>query len=210
MVMVIASLLYGGDRDSTAEYRADRSALLGKTFDIDAMERAWPASSESLRWHLALLDRQLTDGRTFLTGNALDIADATFYALIHYMHCGKGKTSALLQDFPAVEAWAERVRAVGHGECKNITRADAIAIARSEEPAAITRKSSRLPHEPKPGERVQVKYSDGNTPPLRGVLEWITPSRLSVRTESPTLGSMMLHMPRTAGRALSVSDRKAG
>jgi glutathione S-transferase len=206
VLMTVASLLYGGDRDSTAEYRADRSALLNKSFDVEAMERAWPANSELLRWHLALLERQLTDGRTYLTGSAFDIADATFYALVRYMRCGKSKTSALLRDFPAVEAWADRVRALGHGERKDITRADAIAIARSGEPAAITRKSSYLPHEPKPGDRVQVKYFDGNTPLLRGVLEWITPSNLSIRTESPTLDSMMVHMPRTAGRVLSVSD----
>jgi glutathione S-transferase len=80
--------------------------------------------------HLALLERQFIDGGTFLTSSAFDIAYATFYALVRYTRCGKGKTAALLQDFPAVEAWVNRIRAVGHGERRDIIRAEAIEIAR--------------------------------------------------------------------------------
>jgi hypothetical protein len=76
------------------------------------------------------LEWQFTDGGTFLTGSAFDIAYATFYALVRYTRCGKGKTAALLQDFPAVEAWVNRIRAVGHGERRDIIRAEAIEIAR--------------------------------------------------------------------------------
>jgi glutathione S-transferase len=202
VLMTVASLLYGGDRDSSSEYQADRSALLGRDFDVEAMERAWSANSEMLRWHLALLDRQLTDERTYLTGSVFDIADATFYALVRYIHCGKGKTAALLRDFPLVEAWADRIHAIGHGQRSEITRAEAIEIAKIAKPAIATGRSSHLPHEPAPGDRVRVKYFDANTPLLHGVLMSITPLRLSVRIENPALGPMVAHMPRTAGRVL--------
>jgi glutathione S-transferase len=62
------------------------------TIDIESSE-------ESVEVHLALLERQFTDGGTFLTGSAFDIAYATFYALVRYTRCRKGKTVALLQDF---------------------------------------------------------------------------------------------------------------
>ena len=57
------------------------------------------SSEESVKVHLALLERQFTDGGTFLTGSAFDIAYATFYAFVRYTRCRKGKTVALLQDF---------------------------------------------------------------------------------------------------------------
>jgi hypothetical protein len=70
------------------------------------------------------------DGGTFLTDSAFDIAYATFYALVRYTRCGKGKTAALLQDLFAIEAWANPIRAVGHGERREIIRAAAIEMAR--------------------------------------------------------------------------------
>jgi hypothetical protein len=53
------------------------------TSDMEGLE-------ESLKWHLALLERQFIDGGTFLTGSAFDVAYATFYALVPYTRCGKG------------------------------------------------------------------------------------------------------------------------
>src|ERR1700735_4286309 len=100
--------------------------------------------------HLALLERQFIDGGTFLTSSAFDIAYATFYALVRYTRCGKGKTAALLQDFPAVEAWANRIRAVGHGERRDIIRPEAIEIARLE-PAP------RLPRAVTPAARAEAE-----------------------------------------------------
>jgi hypothetical protein len=76
---------------------------------------------------------------------------------------------------------------------------------RGWEPTAVIRESSHLQHEPKPSDRVKVKYFDGNTPPFPGASEWITRYKLSIRIESPTLGLTIVHMPWTAGRALSVS-----
>ena len=63
-----------------------------------ALRSTSKARKSPLRWHLALLERQFTDGGTFLTGSAFDIAYATFYALVRYTRCRKGKTVALLQD----------------------------------------------------------------------------------------------------------------
>ena len=79
------------------------------------------------------------------------------------------------------------------------------SILRGWEPTAVIRESSHLQHEPKPSDRVKIKYFDGNTPPFPGASEWITRYKLSIRIESPTLGLTIVHMPWTAGRALSVS-----
>jgi hypothetical protein len=77
------------------------------------------------------------------------------------------------------------------------------SILRGWEPTAVIRESSHLQHEPKPSDRVKVKYFDDNTPPFPGALE--SRYKLSIRIESPTLGLTIVHMPWTAGRALSVS-----
>jgi glutathione S-transferase len=200
VLMTIAGLLYGGDRDSTPEYRADRSALLGVNFDVEAMERAWPANSEKLRLHLALLEQQLADGRAFLTGSRPDIVDASFYGLIEYMYCGKGKTSALLAHFPGIEPWVERMRLIGDGEHMEISRAETVEIARISVPSDALEKSVRLPHEPKPGDSVKVKYYDNNSPVLYGILQHISPYKISVRREHHGVGPIVLHMPRTIGQ----------
>ncbi|MEN3258657.1 glutathione S-transferase N-terminal domain-containing protein [Sodalis endosymbiont of Spalangia cameroni] len=201
ILMLIAHLLYGGDRDSTPEYRADRSALLGMDFDVDAMARAWPANAEKLRLHLALLAAQLADGRPFITGNAPDIIDAAFYGLIEYMYCGKGKTAALVNAFPIIKTWTTRMRLIGQGERREISAAKTLAIAKAATPRyAVETPSHLLPHEPAPGDRVSVKYYDNNTPVLYGTLMHISPYRVAILRDDATLGPIMLHMPRTLGQ----------
>jgi glutathione S-transferase len=200
VLMSIAGLLYGGDRDSSPDYRADRSALLGVNFDVEAMERAWTVNSEKLRFHLALLEQQLADGRVFLTGGAPDLIDASFYALVEYMHCGKGKTAALLNDFPGIAPWAERMRLIGIGKCEDISREETIRIARTSMLAPVLEQSIRLPHEPAPGDRVSIKYYDANSPVLHGTLQHISPLKLSILRDDEGGGPVMLHMPRSLGQ----------
>lgn len=206
ILMPIASLLYGGDRDSTLEYRADRSALLGTNFDVEAMEGAWPTNAEKVRLHLALLERQLADGRSFLTGSEPDVIDASFYGLIEYMHSGHSKTASLLADFPGLEPWIDRVRFIGYGDRSEISSAEAIDVAKEAIPSDVMEKSFRLSHEPAPGDGVKVTYSDNNSPVLYGTLENISPYRISVLREDPNIGSIILHMPRTIGQVARAED----
>jgi glutathione S-transferase len=200
MLMTIVPLLYGGDRDSTAEYRADRSALLGIDFNVEAMARTWSANAEKLRFHLALLESQLADGRAFLMSNVPDITDASFYNLIEYMHRGMGRTAALLEAFPSLLRWAERVRSIGQGEPSVMSREEAIRIAEAAKPLVVAEPGSRLSHEPEPGDQVEFKYADCNTPSLLGVLEHISPYRVAVRRKDPEVGEIMLHIPRSLGQ----------
>jgi glutathione S-transferase len=59
---------------------------------------------------LAAMERHL-DGRTFLVGNALSLADIALYAYTHVAHEGGFDLAA----YPALQAWLDRVAAVpGH------------------------------------------------------------------------------------------------
>jgi glutathione S-transferase len=57
---------------------------------------------------LATLDRGLSDGRTFLAGEAFTVADIALYG---YGHCG-ADAGADPRDFEHVSAWLDRVEAV--------------------------------------------------------------------------------------------------
>ena len=59
---------------------------------------------------------------------------------------------------------------------------------RGWEPTAVIREPSHLQHEPKPSDRVKIKYFDGNTPPFPGALEWITRYKLSNPHRESDLG----------------------
>lgn len=197
LLMTVASLLYGGDRDSSSEYRADRSALLGMDFDVEAMARAWTSNAQTLRLNLSLLERQLADERAFLGGSRANILDASFYGLVVYMHCGKGRTVRLLHDFPGVMRWSRRMAEIGQGEYHTISRQAAIDIARSAVPSPTPEASFRSAHEPKPGDWVEISYHDYNTPATYGTLMSISPYKLCIRWKSHAVGTVMLHLPRT-------------
>ncbi|MEO8299128.1 MAG: glutathione S-transferase family protein [Burkholderiales bacterium] len=193
------ALLFAHDWDATPAFMADRSALMGAPFDADAMAALRPAQEAKMHGNLATLDGQLADGRAYLTGPQPDVVDAAFYCHLHMVRAGKGRTAALLDEHPHLLAWEQRVKGLGQGRRSEISRTDAIAIARAAVPQPLADTSSPGPDDPQVGQRVRVKYRDANSPVLEGTLAGIRAHSFSVRRESDAAGTLMLHMPRCTG-----------
>jgi len=193
--------LFSGDFDVAEDpvFAADRAALLGMPFDAAAMMAALPETERQLRGCLDLLERQLSDGRHFLFGSQLDIADAGAFHTINFLRYGRGRNIRILEEFPRLLAWEARVRAVGHGQRgDDISREDAIAIARAAAPAPLEHTSvhADLPS----GTAIRLSYNDANTPPLDAVLLAADHQFISVRPATSQVGDLVIHMPYSTAR----------
>ena len=198
--MSVVGLLFGGDADIPAPLLEDRAKLFGTPMNPSTLGAAKPLLQWQLKGHLARLNAQLEgSGGPFLCGAQPNMADASFYFIVWFMHGGKGETAALLKDYPKLLEWFQRVAEIGHGRRQETNAEQAIDIAKAAEPAPIVAANAPSPLDPPIGARVKVKSRDANTPVLEGTLAAAGLSQISVRYESPRAGAVMLHMPRSAG-----------
>jgi glutathione S-transferase len=196
--------LFGGDWDFDEAFVADRSALIGQPFDTAAMAAAVPASEGTLHEHLAALADRLGDGRAFLTGDRPDAVDAIVYAQIIFLRWGKGRTARLIDEWPAVVAWEQRVAAIGHGgRGADASRSEAVAIARTATPAPIPQQGVAREGDPRPGDAVRFRYADACSPRLEGRLLFIDDDRLSIARVGEDGLTVHLHMSRSVGELVA-------
>lgn len=194
--MTIVGTLFGGDWQYDEAFVKDRSDLIGAPFDPKQMAAAAPALSIELTRHLFLLESQLADGRPFLGGSIPGVLDAAVYCHIAFMRWGQGKAVELLKAHARVLQWADRVQAIGHGERHaDVDRETAIILAKTAQPKAPAPPTTDSGF--KPGDPVQVKYLDANTPVLIGELKSIDARGLTIRPRGGEVGDINIHLPHT-------------
>lgn len=174
----------------------DREALMGRPFDVNAMKAAAPLMAEQLRAGLGWLEDQLADGRKFLMGAAPGLADAACHYNLAFMRWLFPDGLKALEHLPKTAAWEERVRAIGHGDRQEMSRDEALAIAKA---ATSTTKEQADPHEPnglKPGDKVSVMADDYGRDPITGTLVASDAQSVAIKREAPEVGEVVVHFPR--------------
>jgi glutathione S-transferase len=203
LFMTIVGLLFGGDWDVPEAFLKDRSELMGRPFDPAAMAATAPQLTTELRRQLDLVETQLGDGRPFLTGAAPEASDAAVYCQLTFIRWGKGRTAAVLGDFPRLLAWEKRVAALGHGKrLADMNPEEAIAIATETAPAPI--RPGAPSGDIAPGDRIRFRFHDANTPVLEATLLRADARGLTVRPTASEAGAINLHFPRAVGALTKV------
>ena len=169
----------------------DREALRGGSFNTDAMGAAVPHMAGQLRAHVALLSEQLADGRTFLTGERPGLVDANSYYNLWFVRSAYPPAASAFEDLPHVGAWLERVQAIGHGERIEVSRDEALRLAREADPAAATLSTDAMI-----GKQVTVGADDYGRDLVSGTLTGATEHQLSVLRRAEGLGEIVVHVPR--------------
>ena len=204
--MAAVAIIFGGLGDQVpGAFIEDRRALSGRSFDIPAMRAAAPHMTLQLRAHAALLSEQLSDGRAFLTGDRAGLADANAYYNLWFIRSAYPPAAATFENLPQLSDWLERVRAIGHGQRAEVTRAEALRIARAAEPADIVAQPNS---DPLIGQKVAVSADDYGCDPVRGTLVGASEHQLSVLRTDPDLGQLVVHFPRI-GFALAAESGRA-
>jgi glutathione S-transferase len=176
----------------------DREQLSGRPFDVEAMQAAAPMLAAQWRAQAQLLEERLRAGQgPFLYGPAAGLADIAAYMNIWFLRGAlKDKFAGLCADMPALNMWADRVAAIGHGVATEISPDVALALAHAAEPAPP------LPSDPhdaqgfKPGDQVTVMADDYGRDPVVGAIWHVRPLEIAVLRETPEAGRVVVHFPR--------------
>jgi glutathione S-transferase len=175
----------------------DREQLMGRPFDVAAMQAAAAPMSVQWRAQAAWIDSALAHDAPFLQGDAAGLADIAAYMNIWFMTRFTPQTGAtLLGGLDRLEAWRTRVEAIGHGQRSEMTTTEALAVARATQPSADIEHDVADPLGLKPGASVEVSADDYGRDPIRGVLVAANRERVVIGREDHDLGRLDIHFPR--------------
>lgn len=201
--MAAVAVIFGGVPDAMGEeFKADRTKLMGRPFDTDAMTAGAPMMAEQLRAHLGWVDEQLGDGRNFLMGDKPGIMDANAYynlAFIRWIFPAGAKSADAM---PHLAAWERRVAAIGHGNRQDIPRETALDIARAATSTEAVKADPGEPNGLKPGDRVTVMADDYGRDPISGELVSSSAQHIALKRNDPRVGDVVVHFPRAGFLAM--------
>jgi predicted GIY-YIG superfamily endonuclease/glutathione S-transferase len=174
-------------------FMADRKALFSggsaSRVALDIAKSRWPT------W-MARLEQQLggEEAGAFLFGDA-SVAD---FALAHPLWFVKASpvTAPLVDAYPAVAAWLQRVLDFGHGSASSMSAAEAIEVARTSQPAALPAQELAEANGFALGQQVAISAVDYGVDPVVGELLFVGGEELILRREDPRAGVVHVHFPR--------------
>ncbi|PTU75325.1 glutathione S-transferase family protein [Pseudomonas mangrovi] len=173
-------------------FMADRQAL----FSGGAAKRV-PGDQAKSFWPLlmARLETQLSrENGDFLFGEP-SIADLSMAHPLWFLKQNP-VTGVLLDGYPAVQAWLQRVLGFGHGSHTDLSADEAIEIARASTPVALPDESFVDPNGFTVGRQVAIAAVDYGVDPVEGELLHAGLEELILRREDPRAGVVHVHFPR--------------
>lgn len=145
--------------------------------------------------HLAVLEAMLRDGRDFILGDTVSVADLAAYSCFWLLSTQGGEEALGRLPFGFGRAWAARVAALGHGTPVGMSAGAALEAARAGEPAPC----GLGEHDPsglRAGCAVVVRADDTGRDPVQGLLVGADAEEIVIRSEHPAVGAVHIHFPR--------------
>ena len=181
------------------EFIDDRTKLMGGRADFAELPKQAPYAKEQCRAFAHMLAAQLADGRPYVLGSAFSLADASCYHPVWFLRSFPGAT-AVFDEFPAIAAWADRIRAMGHGQRRDMEPAEALRIATSSRPATPPATDPGEPNRLKPGDEVTIVPDDYGFEPVRGAIVSSSVHEIAIRRSEEPVGEIVVHFPRAGFR----------
>jgi glutathione S-transferase len=191
------NLVFGSLADQVpADFIADREKLRGAKFDVAAMTSAIPQMRDQFRAHVAWIEAQLADGRSWIGGAKAGLCDVNAYMNIWYVRAHLPNADGMLAEFDKTRAWEARLRAVGHGRRSEISTSAALDIAAGATPQTAELPDPGDPSGRKPGDRVEVMPDDYGKVKVSGEIVALSSQHIAIRRHDPRAGEMIVHFPR--------------
>lgn len=183
--------------DLPPEFAADRGRLyFGPDWDLKKVQGQLPHVLAQLRGQFAWLNDRLAHGRDFILGEP-GLPDAFAYYPIWFLRGRWPEGAEFLSEFPALCAWEERVRDIGHGSPSDMDSSQAIEIAKNSEAQTSEQADPLDPQGLKPGMNVSVvPMGDGGDPQVEGLVRAVSHDTLTITHENDRVGQICVHFPR--------------
>jgi hypothetical protein len=169
--------------------------------------RGWETAVKyltQLRPQLEWIGDMLGDGRPYLFGDNMSLADCVVYHALWIMDQLAYERVALIP--PTVRLWMDRIAANGHGTFTPMTALEALNVAAAATPLPPL-PSEVLEGDPTLGSEVSVTPTDtGRANSSSGTLAYIDATRVGLLHRNDNVGKVAIHLPRFAYRIRPLSN----
>jgi glutathione S-transferase len=183
----VAAIFAGVPPEAAQAFRADRAAFSAGMQRIGAAE-----ATLALPQYLAAIEGQL-GAQPFLFGSAPCMADFSVVHPLWFMRRA-GPLAQMLSNYPALDAWIDRVLAIGHGPSTRIDSTEALAESHAATTHATTTVVPGQGFEP--WQHVSVSATDYGRDPVMGSLVGLDAHEVVLRRHDDRAGTVHVHFPR--------------
>jgi glutathione S-transferase len=169
-------------------FAADRAAMRA-----NAPRLALGDATAQLKQHLSAIAAQLQQGGPWLFGDAPCIADFAVGHCLWFIRLAK-PVAHLLDDYPLIGPWLDRLFAIGHHSAAEMSSADALGVAASAGTHAPTIVEPGLGFEA--GQAVTVAATDYGVDPVAGTLVGLSLNESVLSRSDARAGTVHVHFPR--------------
>ncbi len=184
----IAAMFEGAPPEALKAFGMDRAAM------TQGMRRPTPVDARAqLVTYLGWLDGMLQDGRAFLLGAQPCIADFSVVQSLWFIRRA-APVAGILEAYGRLEAWRQRVAAIGHGTPTPMQSEAAIALAASavtHVTASVTANSGLAA-----GSAVTVCATDYASDLVAGRLVGLNDDEVVIERTDDRAGKLHVHFPR--------------
>ncbi len=198
----IVKIVFGAGLESVpADVARDRSLLyFGPDYDWQEAVGELPHLVAQVRAQLSWIDQRV-ENRDFLLGVEPGLPDVFCYYLVWFLRGRWSGGPDLMSEFPSLERWEARVKAIGHGTMSEMSSQEALEIARAAEPISQKRADPNDPQGLKTGLQVSVvPVGAGSDPLVTGTIRSVDMNTIAILKEEPSIGSVAIHFPRVGYR----------
>jgi glutathione S-transferase len=183
--------VFGGLPPGAAQaFQDDRKAMSA------SMTRLRPADAgAALKSYLRRLSESL-ESQSFLIDATPGLADFAAYHPLWYLRSRTPSMAGILDAFPAVLAWMDRMATIGHGTSTRLGSDEALAIAAQSEPLPVAGQTFQDDHGIALGSRVSIAAESFGTETTEGELVAATRMHYTLRRSDARAGTVHVHFPR--------------
>jgi len=204
--LAVRLVLGAGADQIPADFAQDRGRLyFGPNHDLKRIQADLPHILVQLRAQFGWIDQRVAGGRSFMLGDRPGLPDALAYYLVWFIRGRWQGGPEFLSQFPALEAWEQRVKALGHGTVSELGSKEALEIARSKAPETPEKEDPGDPQRLVPGMTVEViPDEDGGDPKVRGTVRAVDRETIAILRHDDVVGEVCVHFPRTGYRVTAI------
>lgn len=200
--LAVGVVLGSAVADLPPEFANDRGRLyFGPDFDLAAEGQDLKHKLAQIRARLHWVESDLADGRVFLNGAGPKLDDALVYYIVWFLRGRYAGGPQLLEAFPRLLAWEQRVQALGHGHSTDLGSDAALTLAAASSPQTPTDVLADDPLGLHAGQAVSVvPDGDGGDPAVQGELRVLNHETIAVARHDEHAGDLVVHFPRAGYR----------
>lgn len=152
-------------------------------------------AAAALKSYLRRLSESL-ESQACLVDATPGLADFAAYHPLWYVRTRTPSMAGILDAFPSVLAWMDRMAAIGHGQHDKLASGDAVAIAAAAEPLPVAGQTFQDEHGIALGSRVTVAAETFGLETTEGDLVAATRMHYTLRRTDARAGTVHVHFPR--------------